>query len=463
MKKFKKFFAVLLSLAMVLGMSMTTFAAPIAKNGAINVSGLKAGATVSIYKVLYADANGNAWETADWAKDVTGAVTEDSPVWNIDPVRLQNASEKVVAATDNAKADGTVSFTGLDAGVYLVIAQDTNDAVTYSPMLAVTYNREAFQGENATAKYLEAATANVVAKSSSINVDKETTDKYVAMGSVVDFDITTTFPGFHDANGKNKGGSYAIIDTPTGLAIKADSIKVTVGGTELTKGSDYTATVAANGVMTIDFATNYIGTNNANAGKTVVVEYQAEVTAVTGIKNTAQAVGEDNKPFGDDEEKLFTGSVTITKTDDSEDNALPLAGATFKVYDVTNQKYATLANNVVTGWVDTVEDANETSATDVNGTVTVKGLDADNSYQFIEVKAPDGYSVNTTPSNVTWNAKPDTPDDTNVTGTATMADTKLSGLPSTGGIGTTIFTIGGCAIMIIAAGLFFASRRKSAK
>ena len=44
-----------------------------------------------------------------------------------------------------------------------------------------------------------------------------------------------------------------------------------------------------------------------------------------------------------------------------------------------------------------------------------------------------------------------------------VPNTKLSSLPSTGGIGTTIFTIGGCAIMIIAAGLFFASRRKSSK
>lgn len=44
-----------------------------------------------------------------------------------------------------------------------------------------------------------------------------------------------------------------------------------------------------------------------------------------------------------------------------------------------------------------------------------------------------------------------------------ITNTKLSSLPSTGGIGTTIFTIGGCAIMIIAAALFFASRRKSAK
>lgn len=44
-----------------------------------------------------------------------------------------------------------------------------------------------------------------------------------------------------------------------------------------------------------------------------------------------------------------------------------------------------------------------------------------------------------------------------------MADTKLNALPGTGGIGTTIFTIGGCLIMIIAAALFFASRRKENK
>ena len=44
-----------------------------------------------------------------------------------------------------------------------------------------------------------------------------------------------------------------------------------------------------------------------------------------------------------------------------------------------------------------------------------------------------------------------------------IANTKLIALPSTGGIGTTIFTIGGCAIMIIAAALFFATRRKAEK
>ena len=44
-----------------------------------------------------------------------------------------------------------------------------------------------------------------------------------------------------------------------------------------------------------------------------------------------------------------------------------------------------------------------------------------------------------------------------------ILNTKITELPSTGGIGTTIFTIAGCAIMVAAAGFFFMNRRKSAK
>ena len=44
-----------------------------------------------------------------------------------------------------------------------------------------------------------------------------------------------------------------------------------------------------------------------------------------------------------------------------------------------------------------------------------------------------------------------------------VPDSKLSALPSTGGIGTTIFTIAGCLIMVTAAGLFFASRKRTNK
>ena len=42
-----------------------------------------------------------------------------------------------------------------------------------------------------------------------------------------------------------------------------------------------------------------------------------------------------------------------------------------------------------------------------------------------------------------------------------ITNTKISSLPSTGGMGTTLFTIAGCVIMISAAGLFFATRKKA--
>ena len=117
-------------------------------------------------------------------------------------------------------------------------------------------------------------------------------------------------------------------------------------------------------------------------------------------------------------------------------------------------------------------------------------------YYLVETKAPAGYTINSTPVEVKITASFDdngiltgyvvkigdattnygykdngvSVGDTTLINTPETANnpyqfknTKLSNLPSTGGIGTTIFTIGGCLIMIVAAGLFFASRRKSAK
>lgn len=69
-------------------------------------------------------------------------------------------------------------------------------------------------------------------------------------------------------------------------------------------------------------------------------------------------------------------------------------------------------------------------------------------------------SVNTTTSSgVTVTTNQSAGSGTAILGTS-IPNTKLSTLPSTGGIGTTIFTIGGCAIMIAAAALFFAGRRR---
>lgn len=190
---------------------------------------------------------------------------------------------------------------------------------------------------------------------------------------------------------------------------------------------------------------------------------------------------------------------------DTEKITNALAGAEFTLYtqDPTNLEGEALKGAVYTNKSIVDEKGNTfdgTVTSDINGLLPIRGLEA-GTYYLKETKAPDGYSLNThvfkiviTPTYYTtdgsgykkgqlekWEITIDdtttntfnvnhTGNDTSVTvnnnnevAGVTIPNTKLSSLPSTGGIGTTIFTIGGCAIMILAAGLYFASRRKSAK
>lgn len=169
----------------------------------------------------------------------------------------------------------------------------------------------------------------------------------------------------------------------------------------------------------------------------------------------------------------YSGQITLTKyaEDDNNDNLednTKLAGAKFKVYmskykDGTTcdqVKWATFdTNGVFTGWA--TEEVNATEVTTgENGTLVVKGLEL-GTYGFKETEAPKGYHINTADETATLALETGkTEADATVAIGATVIDSKLSSLPSTGGIGTTIFTVGGCAIMIAAAFLFFASRKK---
>lgn len=455
MSKIKKVLAMLLALAMVLGMSVTTFAAVGDTvqdyKSDIIINGLADGdnTVINIYQAVTLVETDGAyeWVVADWAKDYI-VLNQGKTAYEIQDADGLKAAALPQTPTNGQNVTGTTAtFTDMNVGAYVILA--SGQKAVYNLMVADTYD--------ASQTYMAAKDAVINAKTSGYNVDKSANDKFIAKGQSVTFTITTTFPTFKEVSTDN---SFKIVDTPTGLTI-TNVTEVKIGGVILDGASGAYGTGDDAGNYTIDLS-DQIGTTvetlNDNAGKQVIVIYEAEVTADDGYSNTVNTFRNDQK-LGEGETEGFTGDITITKKDENDNS---LKGAEFSVFknDATEALYFTGSNGVYSLANKDAEGANQTIAVNDSGVVQIKGLD-EGTYHFKETKAPDGYSINT--NGVTVKIEPDESVAANISVKDEIIDTKLSSLPSTGGIGTTIFTIGGCLIMIVAAGLFFASRRKSAK
>ena len=498
MSKVKRILSVIMAMVMVLAMSVPTFAAE--KSATITVTGLDKDATVTYKQIIEPDVTTvTGWKFTD-AADVNAFSTtldEQAIIWkllkmNSGSTKMTNEPDGVVAYTaqefataigkittstpvtdengqpKKAGATGEISWSVSKAGIYVVNAASdykTGDKVkyTYSSMAGyisfATYDSTTGVPENL-------GSTGITAKSSSIDITKENneSDKVVEVGKVVEYTVRTKIPYRNDANPITK---FEITDTITGAEYVTNDagklvLKVTVGtGAETEELVDVN-----NNSFTLDL-TSYLA-NNDHANQSVVIKYSAKVTG-TVVNNTVQWYDGNNKsePATD---TLYTGTVTLTKTGE---NSAKLENAEFVLIrkDAKTTKYAVAnktenkAEYTVTSWVEKQKDAT-IMKTDANGNIVVKGLDDSKNemtYEFQETKAPEGYSINATNADVKWDTKGNGTKAETRTGAASMTDTKLNTLPSTGGIGTTIFTIGGCAIMIVAAGLFFATRRKTQK
>ncbi len=358
------------------------------------------------------------------------------------------------------------------------------------------------------------------AKSSTITLDKDldnrNTDTEVSVGDTVSFTITTNIPSY-DAN-YYKNPTFVIKDEiVNGLAyVKADpgdatptAPVVTVGGKTVTAGDNtYKVTWTPQDgkpSFQITFASAYLtGLASAEVNeRAVTVKYSATVTddAVKQVGENKASLDYSRTPTEtdtkEDKEYVFTFALhgELFKVDDA-DAKLPDAVFTLYEEDTDGDDEIVWAEND-TKQVSAVGDPYTTTA---DGEIRFKGLDGDKTYYLKETAAPTGYTINDTVYKIEFEyTKPDTYAGEEITYKVTITsnetpaktgtyevkygeqvndaygntifsgtpiniqNTRLSSLPSTGGIGTTIFTIGGCAIMIIAAGLYFASRRKTAK
>lgn len=482
MKKMKKFLAVILSLAMVLGMSITAFAA---KSGAtLEVKGLAtyAAQNVKIYEIYRLDDNDNGWKAAAWTND-TGVTPET--LNDADVIKKLKDAAKNATVTDvkdsteisTGKFNSSVKFENLQAGAYLVIVTDPTSKTEYSTMVAKTYQYDANNN------LIAPLDASVVAKAEKYKTGKEADKTNVEVGDLVTYKVKTTVP-YQEVkqNGDKLVNEFKVSDTLTGAEFYLTGADV--------KGTAAVNTITVNGVTVEGFAKldeslhgqnsfnlNLMGLvrdDNTYAGQEVVITYTAKVLAANEITNGATSTQDPTGTIT----KTYSGNATITKYDLGKNNKLE--GAQFVVYrkNADNKKeYAVIgADGWITGqWIEETEDgkvpeglgqALTTSgvAGDTYGTVTVKGLKVGD-YFFQEVVAPDGYSISTQDTAFkmieTKNAE------NKVTGVVAenpqnifMVDSKISQLPSTGGMGTTLFTIAGCAIMVAAAGFFFASRKR---
>lgn len=459
MSKVKRILSVIMAMVMVLAMSVPTFAATTPVTGitsSITVNGLsdKAKTTLKLYELatlqLNNETNEYSWKLADWVPaNAVKLNTTDNKYEITDMAALKAAvADATVKAT--VKEEGTShTFTGVEIGAYVITADD--DDAEYNLMVANTYDYEGSPAV-ATGGKPVAKNVTVVAKASGHTVTKEATDGFVKVGQTVDFTVTTTFPVYKNDEGQTLN-VFQITDEPQGLTIAKNTVVVKIGNTDVTAKTN--VDVADSGKLTVTFTNDLL--TEANAGQLVTVTYKGTVTSENGYNNNAGATS-NTVDYTSTIVKGYTGDITLTKY--AEDGKTVLHGAEFTVTKTGSDEvlYFVKKTDGEYKLADEGTDGASQTVVATNGTVKVEGLD-DGTYHFTETKAPAGYSINADGVDATIEASTEG----NVSVDISINDTKLSALPSTGGIGTTIFTIGGCAIMIVAAGLFFATRRKTQK
>ena len=365
-----------------------------------------------------------------------------------------------IACDKKETASGaTVTFTDLTLGYYLV---DTSLGSLCS--LDTTEPSVTIKEKNSD---------TTIEKKIVINGDEKVDSNSAGIGDTVNFSITITVK-----DGAPKG--YVLHDQLSGLTFNPDSLEVKVGTTKLTANTDYTLETNPTDGDSFDvkFTNGKLKPNDV-----VVVTYSATVAAnatIAGAGNTNKAKLEYNGKHSTEEETTtYVWKLNVHKyTLNSTNNEVALSGAKFVLYrmDGDTKKYAKLTNNKIDGWVNDKGNATtlETSGT---GDILIEGLN-EGTYYLEETEAPAGYNKLTEPIEVEITATTsvtsgsETVQYKNSSETsytpATDATVKVlnkagTQLPSTGGIGTTLFYVIGGVLMAVAAVLLVTKKRMNNK
>lgn len=468
-KTFKKLFAALLAAALVLAMAVPAFAETNATKGSIKIDHTVSGETYTIYRMFKLDsynAESNtysytvepAWKpffqdgvagseyiTLDRQNHPTwnAAKSQDSDKADFAKLALKWATEnKVSAAAESQTSTGSdVIFSHLDLGYYLV--DSSLGALcglnTTNPDVTITEKN----GQPTIEKQVK-------------NGDTWGTTNDAKIGDTVEYKVEIKV-----ADGAQK---YTVTDTMSkGLTFNSGSLKVTANGAQTT---NYTLTPTENG-FTLELPESYV--SNLTKGTVILVTYNATLNkkaVIDGDGNTNEVTLSYGNHQSTVPSKVTTKSYQfdLVKVDGTTNKLLD--GAEFELAD-GNTKLSFVKDDDGNYRVAAAgEDGATTTITVKNGKVNIYGL-AGKTYTLTETKAPDGYNKLVTPETVNLTdgsmASATIESETYVDGGVVVKNNAGTVLPSTGGMGTTLFYVIGGGLMVAAVVLLVTKKRMEHK
>lgn len=508
-KTIQKLMAALLAVAMVCAMAIPAFAtdgdataAAATGTGSITIENAVTNQTYKIYRILnleyHADTNSyrytanGAWEDFILRENnnfkldkETGAVTwiNTNPENNGTAIQqIANSAGKYAEYTPNnvqedgsAKANGiTLTFSNLPLGWYLVVSD------------LVDLDKGALCSIDTTDPTVEIRekNSNSTLDKSILEGDQLLSVNNAGIGDVVNFQLDIVVK-----DGQPKG--YVVHDKMSeGLTFNSGSVSVSLlrhsdgnASGNLTTGYTLDTHPGDGCTFEVKFDDGTLKPNDM-----VTISYTATVNnkaVIAGSGNTNEAYLQynNNKTTVTHTTTTYVWGMGVRKYTDlgSGKEDTPLADAEFQLYkmDGETKKYATFnetgANTSIyklTGWTNNATEAAKVK-TPANGNITFEGLDA-GTYYLEETKAPTGYNKLTAPITVVISSTlPPTGGTASYTVTADGATTtdytvrveNKAGteLPSTGGIGTTIFYVVGGGLMVAAIVLLVTKKRMENK
>lgn len=462
-KTFKKLFAALLAAALVLAMAVPAFAETNATKGSIKIDHTVSGETYTIYRMFKLDsynAESNtysytvepAWETFFSTGAGSSYIDLDSnghPTWKTGAdaaafakAALTWAADKKISGTKETATGDTVTFSDLGLGYYLV------DSSLGALCGLNTTNPDATIKEKNEKPEIKKEVQTSAGDWSSENNAK--------IGDTVEYKVEIKV-----ADGAQK---YTVTDTMSkGLTFNNSSLKVTANDAVTT---DYTLTSTTNG-FTLVLPETYVST--LTKGTTIIVTYNATLNKDAVIDGDGNA-NEVKLSYGNHQNtvpsKVTTKSYQfdLVKVDGTTNKLLD--GAEFELADgETKLSFVkdTAGNYRVAA---AGEDGATTTITVKNGKVNIYGL-AGKTYTLTETKAPGGYNKLVTPEtvNLTEGSKAHATFDADVykDGGVVVKNNAGTVLPSTGGMGTTLFYVIGGGLMVAAVVLLVTKKRMEHK